>query len=145
MSLDNDAQTLLKRVDTIRHACDLDLLLFFVKHPHTLMASEQLATFMGHDVKQLAESLDGLIDAGLVTRSQTIGRVVRMYVLAEGGIHAGWLPALVALASTRPGRLALIRVLRTRSSTHPPHPSLVRPTPDSTTKSDRTPRRRGAQ
>ena len=119
MSQADEAQTLLKRVDALRHPCDLDLLIFFVKHPRTLMASEQLATFMGYDLNQLAESLDVLLEAGLVTRSQTRGRVARMYVLAEGGIHGGWLPALVALASTRAGRIALHRVLKTRSSARP--------------------------
>jgi hypothetical protein len=119
MSQDDEAQTLLTRVDALRHPCDLDLLIFFVKHPRTLMASEQLATFMGYDLNQLAESLDVLLEAGLVTRSQTQGRVARMYVLAEGGIHGGWLPALVGLASTRAGRLALIGVLKTRSSARP--------------------------
>jgi hypothetical protein len=145
MSQDDEGQTLLSRIDTLQHPCDLDLLIFFVKHPHTLMASEQLATFMGYDVDQLAASLDVLLDAGLITRSQTRGRVARMYVLAGGGIHGGWLPALAALASTRAGRLALIRVLKTRSSAHPTHPVLARPTPDATPKSDGSPRRRGTQ
>lgn len=110
----DDAQTLLGRIEALRHPCDLDLLLFFVKHPHTLLASEQLASFMGYDIKQLAQSLDVLLEAGLVTRSQTRTQVARMYVFAGNGIHGGWLPSLVALASTRAGRLALIRVLKRR-------------------------------
>ena len=112
----SDAQTLLDRIDALGHPCDLDLLIFFVKHPRTLLASEQLATFMGYDIKQLAQSLDVLLGAGLVTQSQTPAQVARMYVFATGGIHEGWLPALVTLASTRAGRLALLRVLKRRSS-----------------------------
>lgn len=145
MGQDDEAETLLKRVDALRHPCDLDLLIFFVKHPRTLMASEQLATFMGYDVNQLAGSLDVLLKAGLVTRSQTRGRVARMYVLAVDGIHAGWLPALVALGSTRAGRIALHRALTTPSA-RPRHPFLIRPKPDGSPHLDRkVVRRRGTE
>lgn len=145
VSQDDEARTLLNRVEALGHPCDLDLLIFFVKHPNTLMASEQLASFMGYDVNQLAQSLEVLVDAGLVTRSQTRARVTRMYTLSQGGIHQGWLPALIALASTRPGRLALISILKTRSSAAGARPFLVRPNPDSTPKSDRRARSRGAK
>ena len=128
MTVDN-AQILLGRIDAIRHPCDLDLLIFFVKHPNTLMGSEQLATFMGYDLNQLARSLDVLLDTGLVTRSQTRARVARMYVFAGGGVHAAWLPALVSLAATRPGRLALMQALKARSSVRPAHPFLIRTRP----------------
>ena len=159
MRLD-DAQTLLDRIKALRHPCDLDLLIFFVKHPHTLMASEQLATFMGYDIKQLAQSLDVLLEAGLVTRSQTRAQVARMYVFAEGGIHGGWLPSLVAVASTRAGRLALIRALKRRSSagSHgqarrvesiaPPgraRPFLIRSKPGAESTPERETHRRGGQ
>ena len=145
MNLDDDAQALLSRVAALGHPCDLDLFIFFVKHPRTLMASEHLATFMGYDLNQLAGSLDVLLKAGLVTRSQTRGRLARMYVLAEGGVHGEWLPALVALASTRAGRIALHRDLKRRPPVRVAHPFLVRRKPDPTPKSDRTPRRRGAK
>ena len=112
----DDAQTLLDRIEALRHPCDLDLLIFFVKHPHTLMASEQLATFMGYDIKQLASSLDVLLEAGLITRSQNRAQVARMYTLATDGIHGGWLPALVTAASTPAGRVALMEVLKRRAS-----------------------------
>lgn len=144
MTQDDEAQTLLSRVAALGHPCDLDLFIFFVKHPRTLMASEQLATLMGYDLNQLAESLDVLLKAGLVTRSQTRG-LARMYVLAEGGVHEEWMPALVALASTRAGRIALHRALKTRPVVRPAHPFLVRRKPDPTPKSDRTLRRRGAK
>jgi hypothetical protein len=142
----DEAKTLLGRIDSLRHPCDLDLLIFFVKHPNTLMGSEQLATFMGYDLNQQARSLDVLLDAGLVTRSQTRGRVARMYVHAGGGIHAAWLPALVALAATRGGRLALMQALKARSSARrPTHPFLIRPKPDAARKSERRLRGRGGQ
>ena len=159
MTLEDEAHTLLNRVDALRHPCDLDLLVFFVKHPNTLMASEQLATFMGYDIKQLAESLEVLLAAELVTRSQSRGQVARMYVLSSGGIHGGWLPALVALASTRAGRIALHRELKKRSSgrtrerasrteaarsARPPRPVLVGP-PDVLPSSEPRKRRRGGE
>jgi DNA-binding MarR family transcriptional regulator len=80
-----DAHTLLDRIDALRHPCDLDLLMFFVKHPHTLLASEQLAAFMAYDIEQLAQSLDVLLEAGLVTRSQNPTQAARMHVFAGAG------------------------------------------------------------
>lgn len=118
----DDAQILIERIAALRHPCDLDLLVFFVKHPHTLMASEQLATFMGYDINRVACSLDVLLEAGLITRSQNRAQVARLYVLATGGVHGGWLPALAKAASTPAGRLAMIEVLKRRS----PHGSETR-------------------
>lgn len=91
----------------LRRPCDIDLLMFFVRHPRTLMASEQLAAFLGYDVKQIAESLDTLLGAGLLTRTQNPAHAARMHVLAVGGSGGGWLPALLDVASSRDGRLAL--------------------------------------
>lgn len=141
----DDAETLLGRIEALRHPCDLDLLIFFVKHPNTLMASEQLATFMGYDIQQVAHSLDLLLEADLLTRSQTRSQVARMYVFAADGVHRAWLPALVALASTRDGRLSLIRVLKTRPPARPAHRFRIRPKLDPAPKSHRSPRRRGKQ
>jgi hypothetical protein len=36
----DDARRLLDRVAILRHASDLDLVLFFARHPHTLLAPE---------------------------------------------------------------------------------------------------------
>lgn len=156
----DEAQTLLDRIDALRHPCDLDLLIFFVKHPHTLMASEQLATFMGYDIKRLAHSLDVLLEAGLITRSQNRAQVARMYVLAADGVHTGWLPALVTAASTPAGRLALINALKRRASEDSAEwrasggspgqagshgPSLVRPTTEAKPSTVRTTQRRGRE
>jgi hypothetical protein len=141
----DDAQTLLDRIDALRHPCDLDLLIFFVKHPHTLMGSEQLATFMGYGIKQVAHSLDVLLEAGLLTRSQARSQVARMYVLAADGVHRAWLPALAALASTRDGRLSLIRVLNTRTNTRNPRSFLLRPAPDVVPAAHQRTRRRGTE
>lgn len=112
----DDAETLLARIAALTHPCDLDLLIFFVKHPHTLMATEQLATFMGYEIKQLTRSLDVLVEANLITSSQNRAQAARMYVLAKDGVHAGWLPALVTVASSRAGRLTLMEALKRRGS-----------------------------
>jgi len=37
------ARRLVERIGVLRNACDLDLLLFFVRHPRALLTSEQIA------------------------------------------------------------------------------------------------------
>jgi hypothetical protein len=113
MSLD-DARDLLDRSGIVRDVCDLDVLVFFARHPHTLLSSEQLALLLGYDIKRLAGSLDVLLDSGIVRRSPTSTHAARMYQFAIGA-GDGWLPALLRLASSRPGRLALIHVMKSRA------------------------------
>ena len=62
---------LLQRVRGIRHPCDLDLLLFFQRHPCALLAAERLAACLGYGIEQVAKSLDGLTAAGLLDRSRS--------------------------------------------------------------------------
>ena len=108
-----DARRLLARIGLTR-VCDLDLLMFFARHSHALLASESLARFLGYDLKDIADSLEVLIAAGLLTRLQNPAHAARLYVFAPDETSDGWLPSLVALASTREGRLALRQGLRTR-------------------------------
>lgn len=77
----------------------------------TLMSNEQLARLLGYPIKEIARSLDALIAAGLLTRTQNPVRPVRMYVFTPGSANGGSLSAVVACASTREGRLALRRAL----------------------------------
>ena len=107
----DQARTLLTRIPALERPCDLDLFVFFAKHPRTLMASDQLARLLGYQLNEIARSLDVLLAAGLLTRTQNLTRPVRMYVFATGGTNGGSVPAVVELASTREGRLALRRVL----------------------------------
>ena len=102
---------LLDQIEVLRDPCDLDLLVFFVRHPRVLLTSDQIAAFLGYDVKRLGEALEALVTAGLLTRMQRPTGVARMYVFAIGGAHGGWLPSLVELASTREGRLAMRETL----------------------------------
>lgn len=44
---------LLQSVGVLRHPCDLDLLLFFNRHPRALLTSERLAAYVGYDLNQI--------------------------------------------------------------------------------------------
>jgi DNA-binding MarR family transcriptional regulator len=100
----------------LKHPCDLDLLLFFSRHPTAIMASEQIAAFAGYDLAQVARSLDVLVGAGVLRRSINPTHVGRLYSFTtEGG--AGWLPWVLRVASTPDGRRQLVRLLRQQDST----------------------------
>lgn len=109
------ARRLLDQIGVLRHPCDLDLLLFFVRHPRALLTSDQIASYLGYDVKQIGDSLDVLLEATLLTRSQNPTHAARMFVFAVRGPHGGWLPALVDILSTREGRLAVREALAGRA------------------------------
>jgi hypothetical protein len=108
------AKRLLDRIGVLRNPCDLDLLLFFVRHPRALLTSDQIAAYIGYDVKRIGDSLDRLLDAKLLTRSQNPAHAARMYVFRVGGPNGGWLPPLVDFVATREGRLAMRETLATR-------------------------------
>jgi hypothetical protein len=80
-----DAGSLLQRAGIFRHPCDLDLFLFFVAHPRTLLSSESLATFLGYELKQIANSLEILLGAELIKRTQTTAHAARLYLLVADG------------------------------------------------------------
>ena len=109
---DDPARALLERLPALQRPCDLDLLVFFAQHMRTLMSSEQLARLLGYPIKEVARSLDALIAAGLLTRTQNPVRPARMYVFTTGGANGGSLSAVVEYAATRKGRLALRAALR---------------------------------
>ncbi len=106
-----DARRVLDRVEVLRHRSDLDLLIFFARHPRTLLTSEQLATFLGYELPQIAASLERLLQAGYLARSQHRAHAARLYVFSVGTGSGGWLPALLNIASTREGRLNLLAQL----------------------------------
>lgn len=102
---------MLDRIRGIRHACDLDLLLFFYRHSCALLTGEQLVVYLGYDRAQVAKSLDGLIEAGLVTRSQNPSRTARLYVLEMDAVPGGALSSFLKIAATLQGRREAIRLL----------------------------------
>jgi len=103
----DDAGRLLDRIGVLRHPCDLDLLLFFVRHPRSLLTSEQLVAYLGYTVTQVGDSLDVLQAANLLARSQSLTHPARLYVLTAEGPAAEWLSTFINTASKRGGRLAL--------------------------------------
>jgi len=107
---------LLERSNVLRHACDVDLLLFFYRHPQSLLTSDQLAAFVGYGLPQIAKSLDALIAAGVIERSQNPTHYARMYRLLRGSPD-GWLAAIVKVAGTREGRHDVLRLLKETSRT----------------------------
>ena len=105
---------LLNSVGVLRHPCDLDLVLFFYRHPHALLTSERLAAYVGYDLNQVGQSLDLLTEAGLLERSPNPTHAARMYVLKAP--ESGWLASLLDIASTREGRRDVIDAMRDAGS-----------------------------
>ena len=107
---------LLDRIGCLRHPCDLDLLLFFHRHPRAFLISERLAEYVGYDLPQVAQSLETLITAGLLRRSPDSTDPARLYVLTPGSTRGRWLSSLLRFAAARDGRLAVIHFLKQRQS-----------------------------
>jgi len=104
----------------VRSACDLDLLLFFTRHSHALLTTEQIVNFVGYGPGAVAAALEHLLAAGLVTRLRGRAADADLYIFGgdggDGGDGGGGgggdsLSSLLDLASTRAGRLAVIDVL----------------------------------
>lgn len=114
-----DLRYMLERIRGIRNACDLDLLLFFYRHPCALMTSERLVAYVGYDRERISKSLDGLIEAGLLTRSPNPAHAARLYVLKLGGLPDSLLAPLLEIAATRDGRRDVMRLLAPRPNGAP--------------------------
>ena len=108
---DNSARRVLDVIGVLRRRSDLDLLIFFARHPRTLLTSEQIASFVGYELSEIAASLELLLEGGLLTRTQNPAHAARLYVFAADSTSGGWLSALLELASTREGRLTLLQEL----------------------------------
>ena len=113
----------------LQHPCDLDLVLFFRRHPDTLITSEQLAKFVGHDLRQVGRSLDVLVERQVVLRSPNPTHVARRYRLAPIA-QREWLHRLLRIADTLEGRRELRQLLRdngprpeSTASSHNPGPA----------------------
>jgi MarR family len=99
----------------LRDACDLDLLLFFSRHPRVVLTSEQLAAYVGYELQQVARALDLLLRAGLLQRRLNQGAPGRMYVL-EVSRPEEWLEPLRHVCATPDGRNALKALLKRRQT-----------------------------
>ena len=109
---------LLDRIGCLGHPCDLDLLLFFYRHPLAYLQRERLADYVGYDLPQVERSLETLMTAGLLQNSEESTRPARLYVLTRrsSSTLGGWLASLLRIAATREGRLAVIHALKQRTS-----------------------------
>jgi hypothetical protein len=115
MAPDSSPAVQLVEAAGLRDACDLDLLLFFSRHPCVVLSSEQLATDVGYEVQQVARALDFLLGAGLLKRLLHQGSPGRMYVLEVD--HAEqWLGPLRKVCVTPDGRNSLKALLKLRQS-----------------------------
>jgi hypothetical protein len=112
-------RVLLDRFECLKDPCDLDLLLFFYRHPRAFLISERLAAYVGYDRPQVVQSLEVLITARLLRRSPDSTHPARLYVLTPGSTLGGWLSSLLRFAATRDGRLAVIHALKQRQSSRP--------------------------
>jgi predicted transcriptional regulator len=98
----------------LKHPCDLDLMLFFDRHPDALMTSEQLASFVGYELSQIARSLDLLVQRQLLQRSQTLTHFSRLYRFRAD--HAGEVREILTAAVTIEERRQMRQILRQRQA-----------------------------
>jgi DNA-binding MarR family transcriptional regulator len=106
-----ELRSLLDRIGAIRRPCDLDLLVFFYRHPRALLTAEQIVGYLGRDREEVAKSLEDLIEAGLVTRSHNQSRTARLYVLELDALPGGLLTTFLEIAISRQGRHDLMQLL----------------------------------
>jgi hypothetical protein len=117
-----EAERLLTGAPIIRSACDLDLMAFLHRHPRILLTSEQLAGFVGYNLREIAAALDAFIEAGLLARTtQRSLHVARMFVLLLDSPPGEGVKALLELDSTRAGRQSILKALKARGM-HPDQP-----------------------
>lgn len=102
---------MLDRIGVIRRPCDLDLLVFFYRHPRALLTAEQLIAYLGRGNEEVVKALEGLIEARLVTRSQHPSRTARLYVLELDALPGGLLTTFLEIAISREGRQELLQLL----------------------------------
>ena len=94
--------------------CDLDVLVFFHRHPRAFLNTFDLAQRVGYDTAEIDCSIENLLGAGLVTSSKPReSATARLYEFTPGR-WATVLPRFLWVASTADGRRALRRALVTR-------------------------------
>src|SRR5260370_3381128 len=99
---------LLDRIGCLSRPCDLDLLLFFYRHPRAFLISERLAQYVGYDLPQVAQSLDTLITAGLLRRSPNATNPAQLYVLARGSPLGGAVSFLLRAPAKQETRVCFL-------------------------------------
>jgi hypothetical protein len=74
----------------------------------------------------VAKSLDGLIEAGHLKRSESLSRGARLYLLELNGADGGALATLLGIAATRQGRRDVMRSLESGPNGLPRSASVTR-------------------
>ena len=115
----NRVHELLDGLTTIRRQQDLDLLLFLFRHPNALLTVDFLAAAVGHERGRVEESLEMLVAAGLLDRAKSPTLAAHSFVFRPTAPESVF--ALLQIASTRPGRLALLDALQQRAPHDAPH------------------------
>jgi hypothetical protein len=92
----------------------LRLLLFFYRRPRALLTGEQIVTYVGHEPEQVPKWLEGLIEVGLLIRSQNRSHAARLYALELQALPGGLLSSFLKIAATREGRLEVMRLFSAR-------------------------------
>lgn len=121
---------MLRHVPCIRSPCDLDLLLFFHRHPCALLAADQIFAKLGYGREPAATSLDALVGAGILTRSRGRSGAICLYVLDLWGLQDDALTSLLRIAATPAGRQSMIRMLKPGAEGPKPSGLPRRATPD---------------
>ena len=97
----------------VRDACDLDVLVFFTRHPRVVLSTEHLAAYVGYDLAHVTRSLDALLGAGLLRRTLHQDGPGRMNLL-EVDRTGEWLEPLRRACETPDGRNILKTLLKER-------------------------------
>ena len=98
----------------LEHPCDLDLIVFFSRHPRALLTLHDVAARVGYGEDQVRAGVDTLQRAGLLTWSKggpdQRGSDARLFELTPGA-WAEILPAFLWVARSVDGRRTLRRAL----------------------------------
>ena len=101
-------------LNLLSRPCDLDVLIFFFRHPSALLTLDDLASRVGYNVHDVAASIEGLFAAGWLRRSEEGAKSRRSEARLYGFMSGTWdaiLGQLLWLASSPDGRRSLRRAL----------------------------------
>ena len=101
-------------IGPLKHPCDLFVLIFFSRFPYVFLTNERLAQYVGYDEQQVARSVEILIGARVLSRSQNPNHEARLYLFTRHPLQE-WVRQVLSVASTQEGRNRLLRTLKERA------------------------------
>ena len=107
--MDGAARALCHR---LTHPCDLDLLMYFSRHPLALLTRKGLSRAVGYDARQIKASVDALVAAKLLQGSSSTCRPRAELYRFTPGVWTTVLPGLLQFASSADGRQQLFQALQ---------------------------------